>query len=203
MTRGGEGSSSIDTYKVYELWDNGKSINEIADILCCDRHAISARVKEYENYTQEENKNRHYDLISKARQKEICQYDLHGKFIQQYDSVLIAAGKTGIGCRTIYSNALGQTSSAGGFQWRYKGDPPPGKYNVKGNGYKAPIIQLDLEYNFINEFNSLKDAARVIGLKSTSTLSYAAKHPESIIKGCHWMYKKDYDLLHEADIAAH
>ena len=196
MTRGGEGSSSIDVYKVYELWDSGLSINEIANALHCGRHAISVRVKEYENYTQEENKDRHYNLISKARQKEICQYDFNGEFIQEYESVLIASEKTGIGYRTICSNAQGQTSSAGGSQWRYKGDPPPGKYNVKGNGYKTAIVQLDLDYNFINEFDTLKDAANAVGLKSTSTLSYAAKHPNSIIKGSHWMYKKDYDLLY-------
>lgn len=203
MTRGGEGSSSIDVYKVYELWDKGLSVTEIADKLHNDKHAVSIRVKEYDNYTQEELNKRHYSLIAKSKQKEICQYDLMGNFINQYDSVLEASEKTGIGYRTICSNIQGQTSSAGGSQWRYKSDPPPGKYNVKGNGYKTPIVQLDLEYNLINEFDSLKDAAKIIGLKSTSTLSYAIKHPKSIIKGSHWMTKRDYDLMCEADRNAH
>lgn len=195
MTRGGEGSSSIDVYKVYELWDNGLSISEIADVLHCDRHAISVRVKEYKQYTQDEHKSRRYDLVSKSQQKEICQYDLIGNFINQYDSVIEASGKTGIGYRTICSNIQGKSGSAGGYQWRYKDAPPPGKYNAKGNGYKTPIVQLDLEYNFMNEFGSLKDAAKAVGLISTSTLSYAAKHPNSTIKGSHWMYKNDYELL--------
>lgn len=203
MTRGGEGSSYIDVYKVHELWDNGLSVSEIAEKLHYDRHAVSIRVKEYDNYTQEEHENRHYNLIAKSRQKEIYQYDLIGNFIEQYDSILEASEKTGIGYRTICSNIQGQTSSAGGFQWRYKGDQPPGAYNVKGNGYKTPIVQLDLEYNFINEFDSLKDAAKAIGLTSSSTLSYALKHPKSIIKGSHWITKRDHDLLHEADLAAH
>ena len=203
MTRGGEGSSAIDVYKVYELWDSGLSISEIADVLHHDRHAISVRIKEYKNYTKDEHKSRYYNLVAKSRQKEVCQYDLMGNFINQYDSVIEASEKTGIGYRTICSNIQGQTSSAGGFQWRYKDDPPPGAYNVKGNGYKTPIVQLDLEYNFINEFDSLKDAAKTIGLTSSSTLSYAIKHPKSVIKGSHWMTKRDYDLLHEADVNAH
>lgn len=203
MTRGGEGSSSIDIYKVYELWDEGLSVTEIADKLHNDQHAISIRIKEYDNYTQEELNKRHYDLIAKSKQKEICQYDIMGNFINQYNSVTEASEKTGIGYRTICSNIQGKTSSAGGSQWRYKGDPPPGAYNVKGNGYKTPIVQLDLEYNFIDEFDSLKDAAKAIGLTSSSTLSYAIKHPKSIIKGSHWMTKRDYDLLHEADRNAH
>lgn len=203
MTRGGEGSSSIDIYKVYELWDEGLSVTEIADKLHNDQHAVSIRIKEYGNYTQEELNKRHYGLIAKSKQKEICQYDLMGNFINQYNSVTEASEKTGIGYRTICSNIQGKTSSAGGFQWRYKGDPPPDMYNVKGNGYKTPIVQLDLEYNFIDEFDSLKDAAKAIGLTSSSTLSYAIKHPKSIIKGSHWMTKRDYDLLHEADRNAH
>lgn len=203
MTRGGEGSSSIDIYKVYELWDSGLSIGEIADTLNHDRHAISVRVKEYKNYTNKDNKNRHYDLVAKSRQKEICQYDLIGNFVEQYDSILEASEKTGIGYRTICSNIQGQTSSAGGFQWRYKDAPPPGEYNVRGNGYKTPIVQLDLEYNLINVFDSLKNAAKAVGLTSSSTLSYAIKNQKSIIKGYRWMTKKDYDLLHEADLAAH
>lgn len=162
MTRGGEGSSSIDIYKVYELWDEGLSVTEIADKLHNDQHAVSIRIKEYSNYTQEELNKRHYGLIAKSKQKEICQYDLMGNFMNQYNSVTEASEKTGIGYRTICSNIQGKTSSAGGFQWRYKGYPPPGMYNVKGNGYKTPIVQLDLEYNFIDEFDSLKDAAKAI-----------------------------------------
>lgn len=203
MTRGGEGSSSIDVYQVYELWDDGLSISEIAEKLHHDRHAISIRVKEYEKYTQDEHKNRYYNLVSKSKQKEICQYDLMGNFINQYNSILEASEKTGIGYGTIRSNVQGKTSSAGGFQWTYKNSPTPGQYNVKGNGYKTPIVQLDLEYNFINEFDSLKDAAKAVGLTSSSTLSYAIKNPKSIIKGYHWMTKRDYDLLHEADLNAH
>ena len=203
MTRGGEGSSSIDIYKVYELWDEGLSVTEIAEKLHNDKHAVSIRIKEYDNYTQEELNKRHYGLIAKSKQKEICQYDLIGNFINQYDSVLEASEKTGIGYRTICSNIQGQTSSAGGFQWRYKGDPSPGAYNVKGNGYRTPIIQLDLEYNLINVFDSLKSAAKAIGLTSTSTLSYAIKRPKSVIKGSHWMTKKDYDVLHNIDLNKH
>lgn len=56
MTRGGEGSSSIDALKMYELWDSGLSIIEIAEELNCDRHAVSARLREYKNYTKEEKK---------------------------------------------------------------------------------------------------------------------------------------------------
>ena len=203
MTRGGEGSSSIDVSKIYEMWDKGLSIGEIASALNHDRHAISIRIREYTNYTPEENNIRRYNIIAKTRQKEICQYDLNGEFINEYDSILSASEKTGIGYRTICSNIQGKTSSAGGFQWVYKDELPPGKYDIRGNGYKTPIVQLDLQYNFIREFESLTDASKEIGLTSTSSLSYALKNPKRIIKGSHWMCKQDYDILHKADLEAH
>ena len=192
MTRGGEGSSSINVDKIYELWDSGLSVREIADVLHHDRHGISIKIKEYKNYNADEYNRRHYNPIAQAKQKEICQYDLMGDFIQQYNSVIDASEKTGIGYRTICSNIQGQTKSAGGFQWRYKGDPPPGKYHVKGNGYKVPVVRFDLKYNFICEFDSLTSAAKALGLKTVSSLRNAIQNPEKIFKGSHWMTKKDY-----------
>ena len=203
MTRGGDGSSSIDINKIYELWDNGLSIQEIAEALHYDRHAVSIRIKEYERYTPEEGKIRKCNIIPKIRQKEICQYDLSGEFIHEYKSIGEASEKTGIGYRTICSNVQGKTSSAGGFQWVYKDAAPPKKYNVKGNGYKTPIVQLDLQYNFIREFESLKDAAKEVGLTTTSTLSYAINDSGRTVKGSHWMRKKDYDLLRQADLVVY
>ena len=202
MTRGGEGSSSIDINKIHELWDNGLSIKEISDELHYDRHAVSIRIKEYTNYTPEQGKTRKCSIIAKNRQKAICQYNLSGEFINEYKSIVEASENTGIGYRTICSNVQGKTSSAGGFQWAYKDEATPKKYSVKGNGYKTPVVQLDLQYNFVREFESLKDAAKEIGLTSTSTLSYAIKDSNRTVKRSHWMRKKDYDLLHQTDLGA-
>lgn len=199
MTRGGDGSSSLDVNKIRELWDNELSINEIAERLHCDRHAVSRHIKCYENFNEEENKRRKYSLISKHRGESINQYDLDGNFICQYESILDASEKTGVGYRTICSNIQGQSNSAGGFQWTYQDNAPPGKHNVKGNGYKVPVVQLDSEYNFIKEFQSMKDAAQEVGLLCSNSLYYALKNKEKMIKGFHWMYKTDY----EADRNAH
>ena len=199
MTRGGDGSSSLDVNKIRKLWDEGLSINEIAEQLQCDRHTVSEHVKCYENFNEEENKRRKYSLISRHRSKSIKQYNLDGDFICQYESILDASEKTGVGYRTICSNIQGQSSSAGGFQWTYQDTAPPGKHNVKGNGYKVPVVQLDLEYNFIKEFQSMKDAAQEVGLLCSNSLYYALKNKEKMIKGFHWMYKTDY----EADKNAH
>lgn len=195
MTRGGDGSSYIDTKKIYELWDHGFTITEIADMLHHDRHCVALRLKEYENYTSEEGKTRKYDAVRKAQQRAVCQYDLHGNFINEYESIEEASRKTGVGYRSICSNVQGKTRSAGGFQWTYKDAPPPGVYNVKGNGYNVPVVQLDLQYHFVNEFQKLSDASKAIGLTSSSTLSWAIQDPSRIVKDHHWMRKEDYELF--------
>lgn len=193
MTRGGDGSSYLDVNKIKELWDDGLPINDIAEQLQCDRHSVSRHIKCYENFNEAENKKRKYNLISKSNSKPINQYDLDGELICQYESILDASEKTGVGYRTICSNIQGKSSSAGGFQWTYQDDAPPGKHNVSGNGYKVPIVQLDSQYNFIKEFPSMKDAAQEVGLLCSSSLYYALKNKEKMIKGFHWMYKTDYE----------
>lgn len=196
MTRGGDGSSSVDIGKIYELWDKGLSIIEISEVLHYDRHTVSIRVKEYSNYTLEDNKIRKSNLIAKFHQKQVYQYSLEGEFIDKYDSIEHASKQTRVGYRAICSNVQGKTQSAGGFQWSYQDSPPPGVYSVKGNGYKTSVVQLDLQYNFIQEFESLKDAAKTVGLTSVSSLSYAIKNSKRTVKGSHWMRKKDYDLMY-------
>ena len=193
MTRGGEGKASINIDIMKELWDDGLSINEISKKLCCDRHAVSRRIKEYENFSYDENQIRKSRLLAQHHKRKINQYSLKGKFLCQYESILEAAEITGIGYRTICSNLRGDSRSAGGFQWTYENEPIPDQYQVNGNGYKVPIVQLDLEYSFVKEFESLKDAAQEIGLKSSSSLYYALKDINKTIKGFHWMYKNDYE----------
>lgn len=198
MTRGGDGSSFIDAKKIQELWDKGFSVKEIAEQLYCDRHSISKRLQSYKNYTFEENKRRQYSLVSKSRQKEVFQYDLNGKFIAKYQSVIEASKKTGIGYRTILSNLQGKSYSAGKYRWTYKELSFLDQYNLKGNGYAVPIIQLDLQYNFVNEFLTITEAANSVSANQSS-ISYALNDINRTVKGYHWIRKNEY----EADLAAH
>ena len=72
---------------------------------------------------------------------------------------------------------------------------PPKQYNVKGNGYKTPIVQLDVQCNFIREFESLTEAAKEVGLTTTTSLNYATKDLSRTVKGFRWMYKNDYERM--------
>lgn len=65
-----------------------------------------------------------------AERKAISQYDLQGNYIRDYGSITEASLDLKIPMSNI-SQAItknGNHKSAGGFQWTYKGDPPPGKW---------------------------------------------------------------------------
>lgn len=60
------------------------------------------------------------DAVRKANSKIVCQFDLNGKFIAEYPSVVEAKRQTGL--KNIQHAASGITSTSGGFIWKYKQD---------------------------------------------------------------------------------
>ncbi len=52
-------------------------------------------------------------------QKEVHQYDLAGKYLQSFASIVIAENMTTVAKQNISKTALGKRHQAGGYQWRY------------------------------------------------------------------------------------
>lgn len=55
-------------------------------------------------------------------------YDMDGNYIRTYPSVAAAAEVLGTSRNMINSNLNGRAKSGYGYQWRWEGDEPPGKY---------------------------------------------------------------------------
>ncbi len=135
-------------------------------------------------YTQETK-----DKIGKANQKPkpkgfldnmkipVIQYSLNGDFIQEWDSITDASKNLNL--HNVGAVCRGEYKTCGGYIFRFKHDPLPTDYAIpihrnknknrmgwvceklKGprpTKYK-PIIQYDLNENFIKEWDSLKDAS--------------------------------------------
>jgi hypothetical protein len=97
--------------------------------------------------------------------KPVVQLTLDGKYIDTFESVVDASKKTGIAKTTIgyVCNREGYHRSAGGFLWVFENEYNPDKeYNLKKillpRGKK--IIQMDLDGNFIAEYDNCMDAER-------------------------------------------
>lgn len=97
----------------------------------CDKNKLNEReiywISVYNSF------NNGYNMTSGgdgAERKAISQYDLQGNYIRDYDSITEASLDLKIPMSNI-SQAItknGNHKSAGGFQWTYKGNPPPGKW---------------------------------------------------------------------------
>ena len=84
--------------------------------------------------------------------KKIYQYDIDVNFICEYKSLTDAINKTGIDIQI-------SNKSSGGFIWKYEKSERVEKYTT--NKKINPVIQLDLNGNFIAEYESMQKAAKL------------------------------------------
>jgi group I intron endonuclease len=199
MTHGGEGVPSINRQYIYELWDKGMSIGEIYEYTGHGKHSIINILTNYENYNKDESYKRGKKVFSQCMSRKIEQYDLNGKFIAIYNSVAEAAEVVNTKPHNINEAIRGKLLSAAGFQWVLEGDNPPGIYDAKSTNKKRPVVRLDKNKKFIEEYESIGDATRSMNFKSTGCIWACCNDHSRTSGGYYWMYKEDY----EADLAAH
>lgn len=104
----------------------------------------------------------------------IVQYNLEGIYVNKYENISSAAGKVGISNTSISKALRGERNSAAGFIWRkidiseeiverIEVDFDIEKTNL---GQAKKIAQLSLEGHVVQEFESISDAARKMGISS-------------------------------------
>ena len=199
MTYGGEGVPAINRQKIFDLWDEGMSIGEIADCTRHGKHSIICILENYENYNNEESYKRGRLIASQTRSKKVKQYDLNGKYITTYDNINEAAKTVNTNASNIRAVLCGLQLSAAEFQWVLDGDKPPGIYKATSTNKKRTVVQLDKNKQFIAEYKSISEAAQSLNLKNPSGICGCCKGNIKTAGGYYWMYKEDY----EADLAAH
>lgn len=123
----------------------------------------------------------------------VLQYDLSGNFIQEFSSIVEAAqgiGKPGL--RSAVSKCCrGYRKKAGGFIWRFRKGEILKHIEVDlESNVEHPVLQYDLDGNYIREFNSVTEAAQGVGkptVRSCITKCCLGKRKSS--QGYLWKYK--------------
>lgn len=116
MTFGGEGSTKINYKLVYELWDSGKSISQIASLLNHSIAQLKMILSSYKNFNNEENNKRTIN----ATKKQVGQYDKNTyELIKIYDSIKDAAAAVNVDRSCISRCCSGKKKSSRGFVWRF------------------------------------------------------------------------------------
>lgn len=100
----------------------------------------------------------------------VVQLTIDGKFIQEYRNCRLAAESIGAKTENIRNccNKKHGCKTIGGYIWMYKFDYEQNGCNLEDykcykNLYK-PVIQYDLNMNFIAEYESIHEADRITGI---------------------------------------
>ena len=116
MTFGGEGSTKINYKLVYDLWDSGQSISQIASILNHSITQLKIILSSYKNFNNEENNKRTIN----ATKKQVGQYDKNtNELIKIHDSIKDAAAAVNVDRSCISRCCSGKKKSSRGFVWRF------------------------------------------------------------------------------------
>lgn len=190
-TLGGEGNQIIDNHIIYDLWDQGLSIQEIVNITNNDRSSIRKILKQYDNYTIEESEKRGDKIQSKKRFRSINQYDLKGNYINSFSNMKEAEKQTNISSKLIWAGVNLKQKVAGNYQWRFSDDTQnivADLSNEKIIRQNQPVKQININTNdVINIYASAAEASRETGINSV-TIRKVCHHKGYTAGGYKWEY---------------
>ncbi len=128
--------------------------------------------------------------VAKDKYIPILQYDLEGNFIREWSSQKEASIILNIRRNTI-NNCLRKVSKQGhGYLWLYKNDEDAcEKIKPIINNQLKPVIQHDLDGNFINEYKSIIEAERQTKIRNTNICA-CVKGKTRTAGGFIWKYKE-------------
>lgn len=191
-TQGGEGNQIYDKNQIYQLWDKGYSIQEIASQIKCVRSTVYETLLDYSNYTVEESFRRR----SLGNQKRVCQFDLNGKLLNTFASVKDAEKSIGLeGNGTIGQCCAMKPGhkTVKGYLWLWETDKDKINDLVQSlnNGHREQkVAQLDKDGNVIAIFNSAKEAAQSFGKSKDSHIGDCCKGRRKTCFGYGWRYER-------------
>ena len=126
--------------------------------------------------------------------KPILQYDLKGNFIKEWTSSSEAEKELGYLRECVFRACQKESKRYKNSLWRFKTEDFKLKItpikNTKKNGYKRPIIQFDLNNNFIKEWSSIKEAQLNIRNNTIGSISPCVRGIYKQAYGFIWKYKE-------------
>lgn len=180
--------NTIDRANIYRLWDEGKSIKDIREITKHGKHQIIRILEGYDKYSPEESKRRGFSSASKTRGKTVYRYQMNGEYIDEFWSIAEAGRKTGTRNTDISLCLNGSQQSANNYRWSFEKKDNIGEYKAEMANKKKAVIKYDEDNNFIEEFASITDAAKSVGLKGLSGIIKSCEK-DVLCKGYKWKYK--------------
>lgn len=192
MTYGGEGSSKINKYELYELWMSGKGSVEIARLTGHLELSVRNNLQTFNEYNKE------LDFARNTGTKVYC-YNENGELICEYPSIAYASKVAGVDSSIISKCCNKTKKSAGGYFWSYKSNDhfEPQKLR-RWTRYR--IVQLSLDEKIIAIHESLSSAGRSMNKKQTKYIKECCEGIRHSMYGYKWKYENEYvDTLAQSE----
>lgn len=129
----------------------------------------------------------HENGLVNTYKRPVVKFDRDGKKLQEYESVTAAAKNNDIGSGSILNACKGKSKSSGGFIWKYKDDQSDVKSLKNGEKCNVSVSQYDSFGNKLNEYLSIAEAAKKVGVSRTS-ISSACSGKTKTSAGFFWKY---------------
>lgn len=174
-----EGGGHTATYgRLGKPWSDEQRINN-----------RNARLGVPVNHTEEGKKNRANGIRKyyNENKKKVFQYSLDGEFIREWDSAVDAGLELNIIHSNITKVCKGERKKSGEFIWSYIKTEVLG-YKRKELKTKKPVLQLNVNNEIINEFESVSKAAKTLNILTNSILN-CLKGRSNSSGGFKWEYK--------------
>ena len=200
LTIGGEGHSKIDHSRIVALWEDGKSLCEIASIMGIHISTVGKHLREVPSYSIKEAtiRARNGDFSQKSLRKGINQYTWDGKFVKHYNSIYeIFPDKNDYRISHLQYACRGNQALWNNYQWRYDTEPAPTPLE-KPAFCRRRIAQFSLDGEYIQTFLSAAAAAREVSPTQNSNvvgnqILQVCKHNRKTAKGYKWEYDDIYE----------
>ena len=185
--KGGSGCI-YDRQEIFNLWDKGLSVGEIAQQINCAPETVRSFLQGYKTYSVTESKKRGGQKAKQNYKNAICstkvyQFSLSGELIAEFSSMKEAMRQTGVKNTAIAMVISGERAAAGGFKWS---DSPKLK-NIKRPGcYHFKIGQYSPDGQEIAIYPTYQAAAQAIGQKDSLSISKACGIKDKITYGFLW-----------------
>ena len=205
QTPGGDGCPKVYHKKAVELYNNGKTITEIADYFGVTEHTITEILHHHGlAYMPQEERNK------LQNPREVQQFDLNGNYLNTFYSAGEAARQLKIknGNPSSILEACNIHTTAYKYLWKYTDDNVDMKVlaedikkreiNRIDHVSKAvlkrcskQVNQYDLNGKYLQSFSSASEAGRVIGNKTGVHISEVCRGVWPTAYGYKWRYTSD------------
>lgn len=196
MTKGGNQPThqKYDLNQIKDLWNQGHTRTEISEIIHCNPGYMSVLLHRI-GLTMQEISSRG----NAYRSMPIEQYSLSGQYINMYPSIRRAAiifFNDANKAVNIRSACMGKIAQAYNYIWKFTDDETPistlvTRVNQRRHQWGRAVDQFDLNFHYITTYPNATQAAKTLGLKSSTSITNVLKGRAKTAGGYIWKYHED------------